>query len=104
MTLFQPKTPLHDGAVVITGSRIDAAKCILPLTENPVDPRLGTRHRAALGLSEESDALIIVVSEETRALSLALNGQLERDLSPDELRQTLVAEFRAKPKSALVAR
>ncbi len=103
VTLFQPKTPLHDGAVIITGNRIEAAKCILPLTENPVDPRLGTRHRAALGLSEESDALIIVVSEETRGISLALNGELHRDIGADELRGRLVAEFRERPKASLAA-
>ena len=103
VTIFQPRTPLHDGAVVITGNRIEAAKCILPLTDNPVDQRLGTRHRAALGLSEESDALIVVVSEETRTISLASNGRLRRELSPDGLREILVGEFREKPRVSLAA-
>lgn len=97
VTIFNPKTPLHDGAVVITGSQIDAAKCILPLTPNPIDPNLGTRHRAAVGLSEESDALVVVVSEETSTISVAQNGQLERDISPDNLRSLLTRELGRRP-------
>lgn len=93
VTIFNPKTPLHDGAVVITGNQIEAAKCILPLTQNQVDPNLGTRHRAAIGLSEESDAVVVVVSEETRAISLASDGRLERNISPDELRERLMMEL-----------
>ncbi len=93
VTIFNPKTPLHDGAVVITGDQIEAAKCILPLTQNHVDPHLGTRHRAAIGLSEESDAVVVVVSEETRGISLAAHGRLQRNVSPDELRDRLMAEL-----------
>lgn len=93
VTLFNPKTPLHDGAVVITGNQIEAAKCILPLTQNPVDPHLGTRHRAAIGLSEESDAVTVVVSEETRAISVASNGGIRRNIPPDELRTLLSREL-----------
>lgn len=93
VTIFNPKTPLHDGAAVIVGDQIEAAKCILPLTQNQVDPHLGTRHRAALGLSEESDAVVVVVSEETRAISLAADGHLERNIQPDELRGRLTTEL-----------
>lgn len=89
-TIFTPYSPLHDGAVIIRGDQIVAAGCILPLTQYPVEDRsLGTRHRAALGLSEETDAYVVVVSEETSQISLAHRGHLERDLSPDELRARL---------------
>ena len=101
VSLFQPKTPLHDGAVVITGNRIEAAKCILPLTQNQLDHRLGTRHRAAVGLSEESDAVIVVVSEETRAVSVAINGSLRRDVAPGDLRDLLTEELRKRPGLAV---
>jgi diadenylate cyclase len=97
VSLFQPKTPLHDGGVVINGDRIEAAACILPLTQNPIDPRLGTRHRAAVGLSEESDALIVVVSEETSSISIAHDGHLERNVTPDGLREFLTREMRRGP-------
>lgn len=77
VTLFFPRTPLHDGAAVISGSLLQAAKCILPLSSNPeIDGSLGTRHRAALGISEESDAVVVVVSEETGAIRLAIEGKL----------------------------
>jgi len=77
VTLFFPRTPLHDGAAVISGSLLQAAKCILPLSTNPeIDGSLGTRHRAALGISEESDAVVVVVSEETGSIRLALEGKL----------------------------
>ncbi len=86
-TIFTPNTPLHDGAVVVRGDQIVAAACILPLTQNPVvEKSLGTRHRAALGISEETDALVVVVSEETRRIALAHRGAAEMALSPDELR------------------
>lgn len=93
VSIFAPKTPLHDGAAVITGNQIEAAKCILPLTQNEVDPSLGTRHRAALGVSEESDAVVIAVSEETRMVSIAVDGVLERGISPEELRVRLLREL-----------
>jgi diadenylate cyclase len=90
-TIFSPYSPLHDGAVVVRGDQIVGAGCILPLTQYPVTDRsLGTRHRAALGLSEETDALVLVVSEETAAISLARRGRLERGLTPDQVR-SLVA-------------
>lgn len=93
-SIFTPYSPLHDGAVIIRGDRLVAASCILPLTENPsLDRDLGTRHRAAIGLTEETDSLVIVVSEETGKISLAKDGKIEQDLSPDDLRRTLEREL-----------
>ena len=93
-TIFVPNTPLHDGAVIIRSNQIVAAGCILPLTQNPVHDRaLGTRHRAAIGLSEESDAGIIVVSEESQAVSFARRGRLIRDLDRKGLKDELVSHF-----------
>ncbi|MBA3584465.1 MAG: TIGR00159 family protein [Gemmatimonadetes bacterium] len=90
-TIFAPYTPLHDGAVIIEGSDIVAAACILPLTQFPVyDPSIGTRHRAAIGLSEETDAAVVVVSEETGQISLAVGGRLEKNLSPEQLSERLM--------------
>jgi diadenylate cyclase len=87
VSIFQQGSPLHDGAVIIQGDRIAAAACFLPLSVNPrVSRDLGTRHRAALGLTEENDAIAIVVSEETGTISLAMAGDLERGLSADGLR------------------
>jgi diadenylate cyclase len=89
-TIFTPYTPLHDGAVVIVGDQVKAAGVILPLTQNPLSDRsLGTRHRAAIGLSEETDALVIVVSEETARVSLAQRGRLELGVEPTRLRSAL---------------
>ena len=88
-TIFNPRTPLHDQAVVIEGERLVAARCTLPLAEDVEDQRLGTRHRAALGLSQESDAVTIVVSEESSTISLAIGGGLLRGLDRRELRQRL---------------
>lgn len=89
-TIFEPTTRLHDGAVIIQDDCIAAAACFLPLTVNPkLDKDLGTRHRAAIGLTEECDAVAVVVSEERGEISLATNGSLERRLSADALRQRL---------------
>jgi diadenylate cyclase len=89
-TIFSPYSPLHDGAVLVRGDEIVGAGCILPLTQNPVSDRsLGTRHRAALGLSEETDALVLVVSEETANVSLARGGSLQRSLTPDQVSAVL---------------
>ncbi len=88
--IFVKDTPLHDGAVVIRGNRVMAACCLLPLTENRnLSQELGTRHRAALGVSEQSDALILVVSEENGTISLARNGELLRFLTVDDARRIL---------------
>jgi len=90
-TIFYPGTPLHDLAAVIRGDRLVAAGCLLPLTERrEVRGLLGTRHRAALGLSETTDAVIVVVSEETGAVSLAVDGKLYSNLTPDILKQRLL--------------
>ena len=89
--IFFPKAPLHDGAMVIRDNRIHSAGCILPLTQNDVSFELGTRHRAAIGMSEHSDALIIVVSEETGAISVAHNGTLERRVTSGELYEIICA-------------
>ena len=88
-TIFNPRTPLHDQAVIIQGERVVAARCTLPLAEDVKDQRLGTRHRAALGLSQESDAVTIVVSEESSTISLAIGGGLVRGLDRSELEQRL---------------
>lgn len=91
-TIFTPYSPLHDGAVIIRGDMIVAAGAILPLTQFPVaDKSIGTRHRAALGLSEETDALVVVVSEETSTISIASRGRLERGLDRDRLMDALSA-------------
>ena len=92
VTIFQPRSPLHDGAVILQEGRVAAAACFLPLTVNPrVGRELGTRHRAAIGLTEECDAVAVVVSEETGLISLALDGRIERGLSGDQLRERLRA-------------
>lgn len=89
-TIFTPNSPLHDGAVLISGDLIRTAGAILPLTQSSVaDRSLGTRHRAALGLSEETDALVIVVSEETAQVSVAAAGRLERDVDLEKLKALL---------------
>jgi len=104
VTIFQSTAPLHDGAVIVQENRVAAAACFLPLTVNPqLSRELGTRHRAAIGLTEETDALAIVVSEETGKMSLALDGRIERGLSADLLRarvKALVSQGRAQPASA----
>jgi diadenylate cyclase len=90
VTIFRPGSPLHDGAVILQEGRIAAAACFLPLTVNPRLSRdLGTRHRAAIGLTEESDAVAVVVSEESGQISIALDGEIERALTPDALRERL---------------
>jgi len=101
-TIFTPYSPLHDGAVIVRGDMIIAAGAILPLTQFPVvDKSLGTRHRAALGLSEETDALVIVVSEETSQVSIAVRGQLERNVDRDRL---LAALSRSNAPAVVVSR
>lgn len=89
-TIFTPYSPLHDGAVIVRGDTIIAAGCILPLSQSVLaDRSLGTRHRAALGLSDESDAMVVVVSEETATVSVANRGRLYRELTPQDLRDLI---------------
>ena len=90
LNIFEHNTPLHDGAVIVRGDRITSATCYLPLSDNmQISKSLGTRHRAALGMSEVSDALILVVSEETGFVSMAMDGQLVRNVTPEYLREKL---------------
>ncbi len=90
ISIFQPTSPLHDGAVIVQGDRVAAAACFLPLTINPrLSRELGSRHRAALGVTEENDAVAIVISEETGVISLVINGEIERSLEPGQLRLRL---------------
>ena len=92
--IFFPKSPLHDGAAVVRDGRLHSAGCVLPLTRSEdVSSDLGTRHRAALGMSEQSDAMIIVSSEETGIISIAFKGNLIRDLTESELREKLINYF-----------
>lgn len=98
INIFENKTPLHDGAVIIRNNRVAAATCILPLTQTEIGLDLGTRHRAAVGASEVSDAYVIVVSEETGAVSIASEGKLMRNVSPDVIRNLLTRNPRKKSK------
>jgi len=94
-TIFTPYSPLHDGAVLIRGDQIRCAGAILPLTQYPLtDKSLGTRHRAALGLSEETDAIVVVVSEESARVSVARGGRMERDVGTERLREILTGAAR----------
>lgn len=94
-TIFRPSAPLHDGAVIVQKDKIAAAACFLPLSMNPMlSTQLGTRHRAGIGITEETDAIAVVVSEETGAISLALGGKIERDLTVEQLRDRLSTELR----------
>jgi diadenylate cyclase len=99
-SIFQPNSPLHDGAVIVQGNRVAAAACFLPLSVNPrVSRELGTRHRAALGLTEENDAVALVVSEESGSISLAIGGSLERGLEAAMLRRRLESLLRVRARS-----
>ncbi|MCK4306290.1 MAG: diadenylate cyclase CdaA [Candidatus Eisenbacteria sp.] len=98
-TIFTPPSPLHDGAIILQGNQLVAAGCILPLSANPALERaLGTRHRAAVGLTEETDAIVIVVSEETRQISIAEGGQLTQNLQIGDLKSRLSALLNVKMK------
>lgn len=98
--IFFPNSPLHDGAVIVRGGRLFAAGCFLPLSDNQeISRELGTRHRAALGMSEASDAVVVVVSEETGMITICQSGKLERGISPAELRARLIAELTAEEKA-----
>jgi len=92
VSIFQQTSPLHDGAVIVQGDRVAAAACFLPLTVNPrLSRELGSRHRAAIGVTEENDAVAITVSEETGTISLVMNGAIERNIEPDQLRLRLAS-------------
>jgi len=97
LSIFHPTSPIHDGAVVIKGNRVIAAGCFLPITVSPeVSKSMGTRHRAGLGLAEETDAVVIIVSEETGMISLAVNGKMETNLDMGKLRNALTDLFTTK--------
>jgi len=99
VNIFIPNTPLHDGAVILRGNQIMAAGCYLPLSENPfISKELGTRHRAAIGMSEASDAIVVIVSEETGQISLAIHGQMVRDVKEESLIAKLHEELNPKMK------
>ena len=101
VTIFNPSVPLHDGAVIVQNGRIAAAACFLPLTVKPrLSKELGTRHRAAIGVTEETDAVAIIVSEESGAISFAHDGEMERYLDPETLRQRLRDVFERKSPAA----
>ncbi len=91
--IFFKNAPLHDGAAVIMNNRIAAAKCILPVTQSPVPKSYGTRHRAAIGITETSDAIVVVVSEETGGISVAFGGKIERNIAPQHLAQAISRHF-----------
>ena len=94
-TIFRPSAPLHDGAAIIRKDRLAAAACFLPLSMNPVlSTQMGTRHRAGIGITEETDAIAVIVSEETGAISMAVGGKIERDLTAEQLRERLSSELR----------
>ena len=94
-TIFRPSAPLHDGAVIVQRDRIAAAACFLPLSMNPVlSTQLGTRHRAAIGITEETDAVAVIISEETGMISMAVAGSIERELTVERLRERLSALLR----------
>ncbi len=105
LSIFQPGSPLHDGAAILQRDRVAAAACFLPLSLNPaLTTQLGTRHRAAIGVTEESDAIAIVVSEQTGAIALAAAGEIEMNLTPEQLAEKLAEKFaRYRPTVALPA-
>ena len=96
INIFEHNTPLHDGAVLIRANRVKAATCILPLTSEALSSDLGTRHRAAVGVSEVSDAFALIVSEESGAISIAKDGKLHRNLTEDEIKSILLSNLRTK--------
>ena len=102
LSILHPRSPLHDGAIIISGSQIAAAGCLLPITDDPHFAKiLGTRHRAAVGLTEISDALVLVVSEETGQLSIARGGRLQREIDFMKLREELYELFRSKQERSV---
>lgn len=99
-SIFHPQAPMHDGAILIRGGKIVSAGCFLPLSKNPaIDKNLGTRHRAAIGLTEETDALVLVVSEETKSISIVNSGHMSPNVELSEVRQALYDAFGFKYKA-----
>ena len=97
VNIFEPKTPLHDGAVIISNNKIAAAACVLPLADDKdIAKELGTRHRAAIGISKESDSIVVVVSEETGKISVAKDGTLIADVREDVLKKILISNVVTK--------
>jgi len=98
VSIFTPGAPLHDGAVIINGNQIIAARCTLPLSQNPYYVRtLGTRHRAGVGLTEETDAVVVIVSGETGEISIAVGGQISTGLTPGGLKERLTLLLAPSP-------
>ena len=96
LSIFMPKSPLHDGAVILRGNKVVAASCYLPLSENAPSSResaMGTRHRAAIGISEQTDAVVVLVSEESGAISVARNGNLTKQIGEETLKKVLVSIY-----------
>ena len=106
LAIFYPNAPLHDGALIIKGDTIEAGHAILPLTQQPeyASMNLGTRHRAAVGVTEETDAVAVVVSEETGKISVAMKGVLERDVTPGQLNDILAKNLMGKSDMEPIAR
>ena len=105
VNIFVPKTPLHDGAIVIRNNKIEAAACFLPLSQNKdLSKALGTRHRAGIGISEESDAVVVIVSEETGRISVAEMGEIRRNLTIDELHKYLTATLERERDKGIIKR
>ena len=96
--IFFKNAPLHDGAVVVQDNRVAAAKCILPVTQSNVPKSYGTRHRAAIGITETSDAIVVVVSEETGGISVAYGGKIERNIAPKDLAKAILSHMEEKQK------
>ncbi|MDR0272233.1 MAG: diadenylate cyclase CdaA [Clostridiales bacterium] len=101
LNIFEKNAPLHDGAVIIRNNRVSSASCILPLTSESIDENLGTRHRAAVGISEVSDARVVVVSEETGTISLVIDGKLTRNISENQMRELLIWGVPAKSRFSI---
>ena len=102
INVFIPNTPLHDGAAIIRGNRMISAGCLLPLTDDrTLSKELGTRHRAAIGITEQSDAIVLVVSEETGTISIARGGRLTRHLDSEKLKQNLKPLFTTRPTNIM---
>ncbi|MCL2456258.1 MAG: diadenylate cyclase CdaA [Defluviitaleaceae bacterium] len=104
LNIFEKNAPLHDGAVIIRNNRVSAASCILPLSSESLDSRLGTRHRAAIGITEVSDARVVVVSEETGTISLVIGGTITRNIEEKQMRELLIYGAQSKSRFSLFKR